>query len=165
MASGCFEAHLHILVTEKAKNLHSFFLQCTYKEFAEVRQVKKWLSLLAGFALIISFGMNVSADAGNSHDDQAVLNAAQKFRNGEKEMPHSGHESENKEATAHSHDAGGAEGGSHSHGPVTETPPNMKVLGTFGGINLSFILIGIWNKWSRRKGDEHGNPGKKTARA
>ncbi|RDU37649.1 hypothetical protein DRW41_07345 [Neobacillus piezotolerans] len=127
--------------------------------------MKKWLSLLAGVALIVSFGINVSADGGHSHNDQGVLDAAQKFRNSGKEMPHAGHESENKEATGHSHEGGGAEGGGHSHGPVTETPPNMKVLGTFGVINLLFILIGIWNKLSRRKGDEHGNPGKKSARA
>lgn len=38
------------------------------------------------------------------------------------------------------------------HGPVVETPPNFKVLGSFGAVNLSFILIGIWNKWIRRKG-------------
>lgn len=37
-------------------------------------------------------------------------------------------------------------------GPVKETPPNMKVLGTYGAVNLVFIIIGIWNKWFRRKG-------------
>jgi hypothetical protein len=37
------------------------------------------------------------------------------------------------------------------HGPVVETPPNYKVLGTYGAINLSFIMIGVWNKWFRRK--------------
>ncbi|WP_316572371.1 hypothetical protein [Neobacillus sp. YIM B06451] len=125
--------------------------------------MKKWLSLLAGVVLILSFGINASADAGHNQNDQGVLDAAQKFRNGGKESPHSGHGTENKKATAHSHDGSG-EGGSHSHGPVTETPPNLKVLGIFGGINLSLILIGIWNKLSRRKGDEHGNPGKKTTR-
>lgn len=36
-------------------------------------------------------------------------------------------------------------------GPVKETPPNMKILGTFGVVNLLFILMGIWNKWFRRK--------------
>ncbi|MEW9668138.1 hypothetical protein [Ammoniphilus sp. 3BR4] len=39
------------------------------------------------------------------------------------------------------------------HGPVVETPPNYKVLGTFGAINLVFILIGIWNKLLKRKGN------------
>ncbi|WP_053368228.1 hypothetical protein [Bacillus sp. FJAT-27245] len=124
--------------------------------------MEKWLPLLAAVVLIFSFSLNTSADAGHSHE-QDVLNAAQKFRNGGKDSPHSGHESGNKEATGHRHD-GSSGGGSHSHGPVTETPPNMKILGTFGGINLVFILIGIWNKWSRRKGDEHGNSGKKPPR-
>ncbi|MEH7439256.1 hypothetical protein V7182_17415 [Neobacillus drentensis] len=45
------------------------------------------------------------------------------------------------------------EGGSHGHHePVVETPPNYKILGTYGAVNLVFILMGIWNKWFRRKG-------------
>jgi DNA mismatch repair ATPase MutL len=47
-------------------------------------------------------------------------------------------------------DEGGHESEGH-HGPVVETPPNYKVLGTYGAVNLSFILIGVWNKWFRRK--------------
>lgn len=50
--------------------------------------------------------------------------------------------------TGHTEDADESE---HGHqGPVIETPPNYKVLGTFGAINLAFILFGIWNKWFRR---------------
>ena len=45
-----------------------------------------------------------------------------------------------------------SEGGEHSHGqPVVETPPNYWVLGTFGAINAGFLLIGVWNKWFRRR--------------
>ena len=47
--------------------------------------------------------------------------------------------------------------GSHSHEPVKEKPANLKVLGTFGAVNLSFIMIGVWNKWFRRKGDSNVN--------
>jgi hypothetical protein len=49
------------------------------------------------------------------------------------------------------------EGEGHGHEPVAETPPNVKVLGTFGAINLFFILIGICVKWFNRKGDLYGN--------
>lgn len=42
-------------------------------------------------------------------------------------------------------------GGEHGGGPVVEAPPNYKALGAFGAINAGFILIGIWNKWFRRK--------------
>ncbi|ULT58763.1 hypothetical protein L1999_09640 [Neobacillus drentensis] len=45
----------------------------------------------------------------------------------------------------------------HSHEPVKEEPANLKVLGTFGAVNLSFIVIGIWNKWFRRKDGSNGN--------
>ncbi|MGC5326081.1 hypothetical protein [Brevibacillus sp. SYSU BS000544] len=42
--------------------------------------------------------------------------------------------------------------GGHGHGgPVVETPPNWGVLSAFAAINLLFILIGIWNKWTVRK--------------
>ena len=47
--------------------------------------------------------------------------------------------------------------GGHSHEPVKEEPANLKVLGTFGAINLSFIVIGVWNKWFRRKDGSSGN--------
>jgi hypothetical protein len=39
---------------------------------------------------------------------------------------------------------------SHSHGGI-ETPPNRFVLGMFALLNAAFILIGIWNKFGRRK--------------
>lgn len=50
------------------------------------------------------------------------------------------------------HTSANSEGGEHSHGTaVVETPPNYRVLGTFGAINAFFLLIGAWNKWFRRK--------------
>jgi hypothetical protein len=48
----------------------------------------------------------------------------------------------------------GSGGAAHDHhAAVVEVPPNYKVLGTYGAVNLLFILIGVWNKWIRRKGD------------
>jgi len=35
--------------------------------------------------------------------------------------------------------------------PIKETPPNFKILGAYGAVNLVFILIGVWSKWFRRK--------------
>lgn len=49
------------------------------------------------------------------------------------------------------------EGSSHTHEPVAEQPANLKVLGSFGAVNLSFIVIGVWNKWFRRKDGSDGN--------
>lgn len=49
-------------------------------------------------------------------------------------------------------------GNSDSHGTneeVVETPPNIPVLSTFGGIMLAFILYGAWNKWLRKKERAH----------
>jgi hypothetical protein len=54
---------------------------------------------------------------------------------------------------------------SHSHEampgmeekPLKETPPNAKVLGTYGAVNAAFIMIGVWNKWFRRKDGTDGN--------
>jgi hypothetical protein len=51
----------------------------------------------------------------------------------------------------------GAEAHDH-HAAVVVVPPNYKVLGSYGAVNLLFILIGVWNKWFRRKGDlNNGN--------
>ncbi|RHW38889.1 hypothetical protein D1B31_12965 [Neobacillus notoginsengisoli] len=119
--------------------------------------MKKWLSLLLGLVIILSFNPIASAHQGQS-GNQDVLNAAQKFRNGGNGLSDQGNGS--KVSGTHNHDGSGSAGG-HSHGPVVETPPNMKILGTFGGINLSFIFIGIWNKRFRRNGEKHGNPRKK----
>jgi hypothetical protein len=49
------------------------------------------------------------------------------------------------------------EEGGHGHEAVKEKPANQKVLGAFGAVNLSFIVIGVWNKWFRRKDDTGGN--------
>jgi hypothetical protein len=55
-------------------------------------------------------------------------------------------------------DMEGESGGHDHHAPAVETPPNYKILGTYGAVNLLFILIGIWNKWFRRKGEvSNGN--------
>jgi hypothetical protein len=54
----------------------------------------------------------------------------------------------NPEESGHEGESGG------HHGVVVETPPNYKVLGTYGVVNLSFILFGVWNKWFRREGNK-----------
>lgn len=42
-------------------------------------------------------------------------------------------------------------GGHGSHGNVVETPPNIPVLAAFGAVNGAFLLIGVWNKWFRKR--------------
>ena len=42
--------------------------------------------------------------------------------------------------------------------PIIETPPNAKVLGTYGAVNAAFIVIGIWLKWFRRKDGSNVSP-------
>ena len=49
-------------------------------------------------------------------------------------------------------------GGHSSHSGnevVNETPPNIPVLSTFGGIMLALILYGVWNKWLRKRERAH----------
>lgn len=36
---------------------------------------------------------------------------------------------------------------------INETPPNMKILGAFGVVNLAFIAVGNWKKRFRGKVD------------
>ncbi|WP_059172836.1 hypothetical protein [Bacillus sp. FJAT-27445] len=122
--------------------------------------MKRGVSLFIGAVIMLSFNMNVLAGEGHSQD-QNVIKAVESFREGKKteKRNHDEHASSNQNGEAssnHSHD-NGAEQGGHGHGPVTETPPNLKILGTFGGINLSFILVGIWNRRFRRKVNINGN--------
>lgn len=37
------------------------------------------------------------------------------------------------------------------HKEVVETPANFTILGIFATINLLFIMIGVWMKWSKKK--------------
>lgn len=52
-------------------------------------------------------------------------------------------------------DANHDEQGDHGHAEekAVEEGPNFRILGTFGAINLSFLLMGVWNKRIRRKGE------------
>ena len=61
------------------------------------------------------------------------------------------------------HNETSTEGG-HGHGGevIEETPPNYTVLSVFGAINLSFLVVGLWNKRIRKKVELDVNAGKKT---
>jgi hypothetical protein len=85
-------------------------------------------------------GMDMSGDG---HDMEGM------------DMSGDSHDMDGMDMSGDSHDMEGMDMGDsgHSHGPVVETPPNVRVLGTFGAVNLAFILVGIWNKWFRRRGE------------
>lgn len=148
-------------------------IQVILVNLSEVETLKKLV--LSFFALAIIFAIHITAfaDEGHSHDSN-IKRAAEKFKNGsntnqeDEGGDHAGHSNqtdENHDSTSSSShteeghgtsdDHSGQEEGGHEseghHGPVVETPPNYKVLGTYGAVNLSFILIGVWNKWFRRK--------------
>jgi hypothetical protein len=148
-------------------------IQVILVNLVEVETLRKLA--LSFFALAIIFAINITAfaDEGHSHDSN-IKRAAEKFKNGlntnqeDEGGDHAGHSNqtdENHDSTSSSShteeghgtsdDHSGQEEGGHEseghHGPVVETPPNYKVLGTYGAVNLSFILIGVWNKWFRRK--------------
>ncbi|MGG1676454.1 hypothetical protein ACIFOT_11990 [Neobacillus sp. NRS-1170] len=144
--------------------------------------MKKVFLILFSCAFIFSFDSRAFADEGHSHD-QNIKMAEENFKNGNTGSQQKASEDHadmnhgngsNMEGMDHSggtdmegmnHDSGGGhedmdmnkeskhESG-HSHGPVVETPPNYKVLGTYGAVNLAFIAIGIWNKWLRRRKGE-----------
>jgi hypothetical protein len=84
----------------------------------------------------------VHSEAANAHSDAADAHGEDEDSHDKEAGTHT------EEEEAHGDEAGA---GDH-HGPVVETPPNYKVLGSYGAANLSFILIGVWNKWFRRKG-------------
>jgi hypothetical protein len=97
-------------------------------------------------------GMDMSGD---SHDMDGMDMSGDGHDMEGMDMSGDGHDMEGMDMSGDGHDMEGMDmgGSGHSHGPVVETPPNIKVLGIFGAVNLAFILVGIWNKWFRRRGE------------
>ncbi|MEW9052394.1 MAG: hypothetical protein AB2392_14640 [Neobacillus sp.] len=141
---------------------------------------KSFISLFV-LAFIFSFNLLVFADKGHDDSKPESSEVTETETQTETETGEIDHtkeaeehlkeaEKHSKEAEKHSNDANSHSDGKENqstedkekeheeeaddghHGPVVETPPNYKVLGTYGAVNLSFILIGVWTKWFRRKG-------------
>jgi hypothetical protein len=94
-------------------------------------------------------GMDIVGDHSNDMEGMDMSGDKSSDNNDMKGMDMSG------DQTKDSHDD--MEGMDMGHEPVVEKPANLKVLGTYGAVNLSFIMIGVWNKWFRRKGGLNGN--------
>lgn len=69
--------------------------------------------------------------------------SSENSEHGSEESNHSSEESEH-----------GEEGG-HGSEEITESAPNYRVLTVFGLINLTFILIGVWNKLIKGRGNKN----------
>ncbi|PGV47821.1 hypothetical protein [Bacillus sp. AFS037270] len=93
-------------------------------------------------------GMDISGDNSNSHQTKSVSSDHNSSNGHDMEGMTEGEDMEGMDMEG---------SGGHSHEPVKEEPANLKVLGTFGAVNLSFIVIGVWNKWFRRKDGSSGN--------
>ncbi len=131
---------------------------------------------LASVDIIFANDHGLPHSSGNSHgtsqpssnDNDTSQSSSNEQRNPSQtpDMDHTNpqseeHQSESEEpanghpATSADHDSSDEttdhESGNNHEQVIEERPPNMKVLGTFGAINLIFILIGIWNKWLRKK--------------
>ncbi|WP_144548653.1 hypothetical protein [Bacillus sp. X1(2014)] len=136
--------------------------------------MKKIFIFIFALAFIFSFDVRVFADTGHSHTPnlkQAKENLKKDTSGGDDttmnhdsgtDMEGMDHDS-GTDMEGMNHNSGpdmeGNSGAAHDHhGTVVESPPNYKVLGTYGAVNLSFVLIGVWNKWFRRMGDvNNGN--------
>jgi hypothetical protein len=127
--------------------------------------------LLLGF--LFSFQVSVLADEGGGHDE-SVKKATEKFRSDTTEtVDHEGDEeqhheevSEEKHSTTNQedeiqhedqesdHEEGVHEEGTENSAKLEVEPgPDYLVLGAFGTVNFTFLFIGFWNKWLRRKGE------------
>ncbi|MGG0717142.1 hypothetical protein ABE096_06030 [Robertmurraya massiliosenegalensis] len=129
--------------------------------------MKKLFLFIFSLGFIFAFNITVLADEGHSHDssddaqqevevNEEKTNTTINSEEGEVHDDTEGAEGHEAHLDSGDHSSEGTEGGHEEeseghHGPVVETPPNYKVLGTYGAVNLSFILIGVWNKWFRRK--------------
>jgi hypothetical protein len=125
-----------------------------------VERLKRVFLTLFVLAFIFTFHVTASSDEGHN-DHNSIKESVQKFkgRTGDEHAEHSDHSNSRQNSSEENSDGGHSEQGHEEdsgghHGPVVETPPNYKILGTFGAVNLSFIFIGVWNKWFRRRGEQ-----------
>jgi hypothetical protein len=130
--------------------------------FLEVERLKKLYLFLFTLVFIFSFNVRAFADEGHTHTPN-IKQATKNLKTGSTEnqdvssgfdMEGMNHDSGTDMEGMDMEEGGGAEAHDH-HAAVVEVPPNYKVLGSYGAVNLLFILIGFWNKWFRRKGDLH----------
>lgn len=109
------------------------------------------LLVLAALIFLFSFKSQVFADNGHNHQDY-LRDAIESSENRSNDRG----AQKGTDSQDHSHPVD-SEVSHIDHGEAEEEKagegPNFKVLGTFGAINLSFIDIGVWNKWIRRKGE------------
>ncbi|WHY68453.1 hypothetical protein [Neobacillus sp. SuZ13] len=119
----------------------------------------KWLLMII-LVVVFSGGRIALADGDHSKVPSTSNLNGQSEHNMEDMSEGKNSDSHDTESTSNDHDMEGMDmegSGGHGHEPVKEKPANMKVLGTFGAVNLSFIVIGVWNKWFRRKDVSNGN--------
>lgn len=123
-----------------------------------VNALKGKYLLVIALILVLSGGGKVMAHGGDMQHapSTAHLKGGAKSGNSMEGMDMSGSNSD-MDGMDMSGSGDDMQGMDMGHGPVEETPANVKVLGTYGAINLAFILIGIWNKWFRGRGDSLGN--------
>jgi hypothetical protein len=122
-----------------------------------VNVLKMKYLLVIALILVLSGGRIAMAHGGMQHaPSTSHLKGSDKSGNSMEGMDMNGSNSD-MEGMDMSGSGDDMQGMDMGHEPVKETPANVKVLGTYGAVNLAFILVGIWNKWFRRKGDSHGN--------
>ncbi|MCM3114199.1 hypothetical protein M3610_02690 [Neobacillus sp. MER 74] len=119
--------------------------------------MKKLFLFIFALAFILSFDVRVFADEGHSH----TPNLKQATENMKRETSVDDHATMNHDSRTDMEGMdkeGSGDEDQYHHGPLVESPPNYKVLGSYGAVNLLFVLIGVWNRWFRRKGDvNNGN--------
>ncbi len=87
-------------------------------------------------------GHNITVDTTSSHEMPGMTSEQHQNMQSEGGLHSGAHEITANEGHGEGHEMGEE---------IVETPPNWGVLSTFGAINLAFILIGIWNKWFKKK--------------
>jgi len=109
----------------------------------------KRIALTAALAGLLLFSGTALADEqqkNDGHSDGHGTTQVQPTANDQQNMNMTPEEHQNMNMGTE------GKGGHGSHEDVVETPPNIPVLSTFAAINAAFLLVGIWNKWVRKKG-------------
>ncbi|MGG7618456.1 hypothetical protein [Bacillus coreaensis] len=145
--------------------------------------MQRVLAIVIFFFLLFNSSLSFADEGqGESHNDPSTQTSADEESSNQTHASHEeetnenlgsednqqeeGNEVENNHSSEHSdqvveEDSHNTEEDDHAaeegHGSeeITESAPNYLVLSIFGLINLTFILIGIWNKLIRRRGNKN----------
>lgn len=98
---------------------------------------------------------NTEISTDQKNNIQSIGNEEGEFKTEESHSTENNDHGAENEGSHNSEESEHSEEGGHGTEEITESAPNYRVLTVFGLINLAFILIGVWNKLIKGRGNKH----------